>query len=36
VLPRLPCIVVYEVYQAEEHVLVVTAVFHGAQDREVE
>jgi toxin ParE1/3/4 len=33
VVPRLPYIVVYEVDQAQERV-VVTAVFHGAQDRE--
>jgi toxin ParE1/3/4 len=33
VVPRLPYIVVYEVDRAEERV-VVTAVFHGAQDRE--
>jgi toxin ParE1/3/4 len=32
-VPRLPYIVVYEVDQARERV-VVTAVFHGAQDRE--
>jgi toxin ParE1/3/4 len=35
VVPRLPYIVVYEVDQAEEQVIV-TAVFHGAQDREGE
>ncbi len=33
VVPRLPYIVVYEVDRARESV-VVTAVFHGAQDRE--
>jgi toxin ParE1/3/4 len=33
VVPRLPYIVVYEVNQAQESV-VVTAVFHGAQNRE--
>ncbi len=33
VVPRLPYIVVYEVDQAQEQVIV-TAVFHGAQDRE--
>jgi len=32
VVPRLPYIVVYEVDQAQEQVIV-TAVFHGAQDR---
>ena len=32
VVPRLPYIVVYEVDQAEGRVIV-TAVFHGAQDR---
>jgi toxin ParE1/3/4 len=32
-VPRLPYIVVYEVDQAQERV-VVTAVLHGAQDRE--
>ena len=32
-VPRLPYIVVYEVDQAEERV-VVTAILHGAQDRE--
>jgi toxin ParE1/3/4 len=32
VVPRLPYIVVYEVDQAKGQVLV-TAVFHGAQDR---
>jgi addiction module RelE/StbE family toxin len=35
VVPRLPYIVVYEVDQAEGQVIV-TAVFHGAQDREGE
>jgi toxin ParE1/3/4 len=35
VVPRLPYILVYEVDQAEEQVLV-TAVFHGAQDRKDE
>jgi toxin ParE1/3/4 len=35
VVPRLPYIVVYEVDQAQERV-VVTAVLHGAQDRESE
>ena len=34
-VPRLPYIVVYEVDRAQERV-VVTAVFHGAQDRESE
>ena len=34
-VPRLPYIVVYEVDQAQECV-VVTAVLHGAQDREGE
>jgi toxin ParE1/3/4 len=34
-VPRLPYIVVYEVDQAQERV-VVTAVLHGAQDREGE
>ena len=33
VVPRLPYIVVYEVDRAQERV-VVTAVLHGAQDRE--
>jgi toxin ParE1/3/4 len=33
VVPRLPYIVVYEVDEPKGHV-VVTAVFHGAQDRE--
>ena len=33
VVPRLPYIVVYEVDQAREQVIV-TAVFHGAQDRD--
>jgi toxin ParE1/3/4 len=33
VVPRLPYIVVYEVDQAQERVIV-TAVLHGAQDRE--
>jgi toxin ParE1/3/4 len=33
VVPRLPYVVVYEVDQAQERV-VVTAVFHGVQDRE--
>jgi len=32
-VPRLPYIVMYEVDQAREQVIV-TAVFHGAQDRE--
>jgi toxin ParE1/3/4 len=32
-VPRLPYIVVYEVDEAQAHI-VVTAVFHGAQDRE--
>ena len=32
VVPRLPYIVVYEVDQAQEQVIV-TAVFHGAQNR---
>src|ERR1700712_4014621 len=32
-VPRLPYIVVYEVDQVQE-LVVVTAVFHGAQDRE--
>jgi toxin ParE1/3/4 len=31
-VPRLPYIVVYEVYREQDRV-VVTAVFHGAQDR---
>lgn len=35
VVPRLPYIVVYEVDRAQERV-VVTAVLHGAQDREGE
>lgn len=35
VVPRLPYIVVYEVDRAQE-VIVVIAVFHGAQDRERE
>jgi toxin ParE1/3/4 len=35
VVPRLPYILVYEVDQAEGQVIV-TAVFHGAQDREGE
>ena len=33
VVPRLPYVVVYEVDQEQERI-VVTAVFHGAQDRE--
>jgi len=33
VVPRLPYIVVYQVDQAQDRV-VVTGVFHGAQDRE--
>ena len=33
VVPRLPYIVVYEVDQEQERI-VVTAIFHGAQDRE--
>ena len=33
VIPRLPYVVVYEVDRVRERV-VVTAVFHGAQDRE--
>jgi plasmid stabilization system protein ParE len=33
VVPRLPYIVVYEVDQTREQVIV-TAVFHGAQDRD--
>jgi addiction module RelE/StbE family toxin len=33
VVPRLPYIIVYEVDQTRE-TIVVTAVFHGAQDRE--
>ena len=32
-VPRLPCIAVYEVDQAQDRVAV-TALFHGAQDRE--
>jgi len=32
VVPRLPYVVVYEVDQIEEQVIV-TAVFHGAQER---
>ena len=35
VVPRLPYIVVYEVDRVQERVIV-TAVFHGAQDREGE
>jgi toxin ParE1/3/4 len=35
VVPRLPYIVVYEVDQAAEQVLI-TAVFHGAQNRDSE
>src|SRR4051794_7435010 len=33
VVPRLPYVVVYEVDRAQERILV-TGVFHGAQDRE--
>ncbi|WP_334377093.1 type II toxin-antitoxin system RelE/ParE family toxin [Bradyrhizobium sp. AZCC 1719] len=33
VVPRLPYVVVYEVDRVQERV-VVTGVFHGAQDRE--
>src|SRR4051812_38256387 len=35
VVPRLPHVVVYEVDREQERI-VVTAVFHGAQDREAE
>jgi toxin ParE1/3/4 len=35
VVPRLPYVVVYEVDREQERI-VVTAVFHGAQDREAE
>ena len=34
-VPRLPYIVVYEVYEARDEV-VVTAIFHGAQNRDNE
>lgn len=34
VVPRLPYIVVYEIDRAQD-MIIVTAVFHGAQDREV-